>query len=60
MRTVKAEETEEQKAQRIRAKQENVQSIQDYLQTKTSVYQRLRSPRVSIATGRTLSGMRMG
>ena len=45
-------ETAEQKQQRIRAQSDNLRSIQDQLQVRTSMYRRLQSPRVSISTGK--------
>jgi hypothetical protein len=45
-------ETAEQKQQRLIAERENRTSMQEYLQGQTKVYQKLRSPRVSIATGK--------
>lgn len=45
-------ETPDQIARRQQAERDNVASIQEYLQGQTRQYQRLRSPRVSIATGR--------
>lgn len=57
--TPSVKESAEQKRQREIAKRENTASIQGYLQDQTKQYQRLRSPRVSIATGRSLRGMSM-
>lgn len=48
------EETPEQKAQRERARTENIRATQEGLQGQTAQFRRLRSPRVSIATGRRL------
>ena len=45
-------ETAEQKQQRQRAEADNVRSIQGSLAGRTSLFQRIRSPRISIATGR--------
>lgn len=50
-------ETTEQKQQRLRAESDNLRSMQELLQVRTSMYRRLQSPRVSIATGRSLPGM---
>jgi hypothetical protein len=52
----KVKETPEQKQQRLRAESQNLRSMQEQLQVRTSSYQRLQSPRVSIATGRSLTG----
>lgn len=50
-------ETPEQKQQRVRAESENVAAMQSQLRDQTSYYRRLRSPRVSLATGRPLIGV---
>jgi hypothetical protein len=50
----KVEETPEQKAQRERARTENIRATQEGLQTQTNLFRNLRSPRVSIANGRRL------
>jgi hypothetical protein len=50
-------ETEEQKQQRVQAEQDNVRSIQQTAQRRTSIYRRLMSPRVSLATGARTSSM---
>lgn len=53
MKTPKApEETDEQKAERRRAEADNVRSIQDTVQQRTSLFRRRVSPNVSIATGK--------
>ena len=51
MKTPKPQETAEQKQQRIRAESENLKSVQAGLQDRTTMFRRLYSPRVSIATG---------
>ncbi len=50
-------ETAEQKQVRMRAESENIRSLQSTVQQRTSIFQRLRSPRVSIATGRSSSAI---
>lgn len=49
-------ETDEQRQQRQIAEAENVRSIQTNLRSRTSMFNRIRSPRVSIATGRSVPG----
>lgn len=49
-------ETAEQKAVRIRSEQDNVRSIQEGAAQRTNVFRRLKSPRVSLATGNSSSG----
>jgi hypothetical protein len=44
-------ETPEQKQQRIRAESDNLRAMQDGLQSRTTMFRRLQSPRISIATG---------
>ena len=56
MKAKAAKETPEQRQQRIRAESQNLRSMQDQLRVRTSAFQRLQSPRVSIATGRSLTG----
>lgn len=53
-------ETPEQARQRKLAERENLESSQEYLQAQTKFYQRLRSPRVSIATGRRSVAQKIG
>lgn len=53
----KIEETEAQKQQREVAERENISAIQSGLQQRTRLYQRLRSPRMSLATGRVTRSM---
>lgn len=57
MKAKTVEETAEQRQVRLRSEADNVRSIQETTQQRTSLYQRLRSPRVSIATGRQMSGV---
>ncbi len=52
MKSSKPQETQEQRQQRIIAERENTSAMQESLQAQTRFYQKLRSPRVSIATGR--------
>jgi len=52
MKTPKVEESPEQKQQRVRAESDNLKSVQQGLGDRTSMFRRLHSPRVSIATGR--------
>lgn len=56
----KTRETTEQAQQRIKAEADNTRSMQDFLQQRTTFFQRLRSPRVSIATGRAFPGTTIG
>lgn len=58
--TPKIKESEEQKQQRLLAKRENLSATQQYLQAQTKFYRKLRSPRVSIATGRSAAGIPLG
>lgn len=46
------EETPEQKAQRERARSENIEATQEGLDTQTNLFRNLRTPKISIATGR--------
>jgi hypothetical protein len=52
MKTPKIQESAEQKQQRIRAESENLSAVQEGLGSKTNMFRRLKSPRVSIATSR--------
>lgn len=54
--TPKVKESPEQIKQRKIAERENTSATQAYLQDQTRFYQRMRSPRVSIATGRSAGG----
>lgn len=54
------QETPAQAQQRIEAERENLRVTQESLQQKTRQYQRLRGPRISIATGRSLTGAPLG
>lgn len=54
MKAPKIEETAEQKQQRLIAERENTTAMQQYLQSQTKFYRRLRSPRVSMATGKSI------
>ncbi len=53
----KIEETAAQKRERLRAERENVSTMQEYLQQQTRHYQKMKSPRVSIATGRSFAAV---
>lgn len=55
MRPRAPRETAEQRQQRQRAESDNIRSMQDSLSVRTSMFNRIRMPRVSIATGRTLT-----
>jgi hypothetical protein len=52
-------ETEEQKQVRLRAETDNVRSIQETVQQRTSLFQRLMSPRVSLVTGKAKSAVKL-
>lgn len=52
-------ETAEQKQQRIRAESDNINSMQSGLQIRTKMLNRIRMPRVSIATGRSSAASSM-
>lgn len=56
MKVSKPKETEEQKQARQRAEADNLREMQQSVQDRTQMFRRLRSPRVSIATGKTISG----
>lgn len=60
MRPKAPKETAEQRQQRIAAERENVRAIKSTMQEQTSAYRRMMGPRVSIATGRRLSGVPLG
>lgn len=51
MKTPSMQETPEQKRARIEAEKANINSIQKQTQQRTSIYQRIRSPRVSLVNG---------
>lgn len=57
MKPKQVAETTEQKQQRLRAESDNLRSMQDYLQVKTGTFRRLQSPRISIATGRSIAAV---
>lgn len=50
-------ETEEQKAVRLRAEKDGVRSLQSSVQQRTSLFRRIQSPRLSIATGKANAGI---
>lgn len=50
-------ETAEQRQQRIRAENDNIRAVQNQAQARTLMFRRLQSPRLSIATGRTVSAL---
>lgn len=52
MQPKKPLETEAQKQSRIRAEKGSVRSLQSNVQQRTNMFRRLKSPRISIATGR--------
>lgn len=54
---VQAKPSAEQIQQRKLARRENIRSTQDDLAQRTDLYRRLMAPRVSIATGRTFTGI---
>jgi hypothetical protein len=45
-------ETTEQRQQRARAERDNITAMQESLGVRTRMFQRIKSPRISIATGR--------
>ena len=51
------QETAAQKAERLRAERENVATIQKDLRSKTRFYQRIRAPRMSIASNNITSSV---
>lgn len=50
-------ESPEQRQQRVRAESANLRATQDYLKDQTDVFRRIKSPRVSIATGRSTAAV---
>lgn len=50
-------ETTEQTQQRLRAESDNLRSMQELLQIKTGMFRRMQSPRISIATGRSVAAV---
>lgn len=50
-------ETEAQKRARLQAERENLRSTQETLTRRTSMFQRIQSPGVSIATGARSGGL---
>lgn len=53
-------ETREQRQQRRKAEGDNIRAIQGGLSTRTAMFNRIRMPRVSIATGRSSAASPLG
>lgn len=57
MKPKEPQETASQRQVRLRSEADNVRAIQETAQQRTSIFQRLRNPRVSIATGASSAGV---